>query len=380
MTQTAIDGSVDWNALVAGVAPHLGRFDIVGGTNDPPEHSWGMQVNSMFAFLYPMARGTACSFWARAPNTTGALALVSVSEGQFVGRRSNVLGSFALQASDVAVTERWELVREVDMGSWSDADFAALGDGGQSLNDGSGALTWTVASSANANAGSATNGGFFRKNAAGDTGDDGGDGLRIFPDASVASVLTTAAQTAPRLEIPLSSLDPNYDETAEYMAQIHVTRVADSSAGVIPTARLFLALRGPVSTPTGSQERCVAAAHIRQAAGNASPSIIASNGNNIVHTDLDYNGTPPDNFNVIALLWGPSQTATAYAGRYNAGWPAFNTLRCAGTTAHTLASTASGQGLTYRENRISIGAAAITSVSGSVDFMVRRFRLLRRVR
>jgi hypothetical protein len=380
MTQTVIDGSVDWNALVAGVAPHLGRFDIVGGTNDPPEHSWAMESNSMFAFLYPMARGAACTVKGRASNSTGVIADITLANGEFLGRRANVVDGYTLQASDVAVTERWEVVREVDMGAWGDADFAALGDGGQSLNDGGGALTWTVASSANANAGSATNGGFFRKNAAGDSGDDGGDGLRIFPDASMASVLTTTSQTAPRLEIPLSSLDPNYDETAEYMAQIHVTRVADSSAGTIPTARLFLALRGPAGTPGGTQERCVAAAHIRQASGNASPSIIASNGNNIVHSDLDYNATPPDNIDVIALHWGPSQTATAYAGRYNAGWPAFNSLRCVGCTAHTLASTASGQGLTYRENRIAIGAAAITSVSGSVDFMVRRFRLLRRVR
>lgn len=332
------------------------------------------------------AEGAAASFarsnhthshGSRGGGSLHASVVASGAAGFMIGAdKAKLDGLGATNAAVVGATDNWVVVRDFDFSAVADTDFAAGGDTTYALNDGNGALTFTSASTANANGGSDTNGGRFRKNAA-DVGADGGSGLRIFHDPSVNTALNTTTNTAPRLTIPLSSFDPAYDETLEYRLEVHVTRFADSSAGSIPGsffAAMFL--RQLAGTPAGSVVRQVGVGLDRSAANNGQGTVVARNGNRAPVSAYDFSG----GYNVLALQFGPHQIAQAMLGIYSGGWPATAAMRIIGTTSDTMANAAVAAAVNMRDNLVTLSAVATTNGTGSVDVMYRRVRLLRRVR
>lgn len=267
------------------------------------------------------------------------------------------------------------VVREVDFGQWAPTDFAAGGNIVYNLDGGSGVLPWTAASTENANAASATNGGFFRRDNA-DVGDDGGFGLRVFHDPSFNSSLL--ALTAPRLSIPLPTLDPNYDETASYRLEVLVTRIAISSAGIAPnTGRVFAVLFGAANTPVASGVRTVGGMIYYNGGPNTntlqgiSPTLTG------VITAFSYGG----GYNVMAMQWGSHQIVTTYAGQYVADWPSVpaTPLRTTGAQVYINQQAAINNApITSREVVFTLGTATGASATGSIDYMFRRMRLIRR--
>lgn len=282
-------------------------------------------------------------------------------------------------SATTAAADRWVTEIEIDFSSWAATDFASGGDTTYGLDGGGGygSLTWTAANTANANGGSTTNGGFFRRNAS-DAGSDGASGLRIFHDPSVSTTIDGSTASAPRLTIPLSSLIPSYDETAEYRVELQVTRFADSSAGTIPTNLCACVwLFGVGGTPTGSSRRLGGATIVRNGANEGAPSVWASNASILAITQSTTYSYTSAGANLIAARWGPDGNVTAYSGTYSGGWPASTGLRAVGTTSQNVTSNAAST-VCSRETLLCVGVASRSSATGSVDIMFRRLRVQRR--
>ncbi len=268
----------------------------------------------------------------------------------------------------------WSQILEVDFSLWAATDFATGGDGVYALNGGSGALNWTVSSSANANAGSAANGGFFRRNAA-DVGDDGASGLRIFHDQNVTSTLSRATQTSPRVQISMATLlSGTWDPTRSYRFELHVTRFLDNNPanafGTAPAA--VMALFGAAASPTGSTARFGGVQMARNGSNDASPSVLAGNVTALPITAFLYStGT-----DVMAMsMAGVAQTTVAYSGQYGTAWPLSTTLRALGATQETVDNNA-GNAMSDQTMLLEIGNAERAVQTGTVDIMFRRLRVL----
>lgn len=277
---------------------------------------------------------------------------------------------------DIEEIDEWLQLIEVDFAQWTAIDFSAHSDGDTTaLDGGSGSLTWTTRSPTNANAGSSTNGGFFRRNNS-DVGDDGGNGLRIFHDASVSTGIFGTTQTGPRLTIPLSSLIPDFDPTAEYRIELHVTRFADSSAGTVPAALVgVLGLYQAAGTPTGSAARFAGVGMQRNGANEGAPTVIARTNTRLPITDAAY--AYSNDHNVIGVYVGPAQQLMAYSGDY--GWPVAVDTRPVGATSESQDNGAISP-LLHGDNLLEIGVESNSSATGSVDVMYRRLRVLRKIR
>lgn len=257
----------------------------------------------------------------------------------------------------------------VDFSLWAATDFAAGGDGPYVLNGGSGNLTWTVASSANANAGLPT-GGFFRRNAA-DVGDDGASGLRIFHDQAVLTTLSRATQTGPRISIPLGSLIPNFDPTRSYLFELEFNRFQDNGLAFTTQSDAVMQLFQAAGTPGGSTARMVAACLQRFAANDANPSVLAGNATRLPITAYTYQGGA----NVLAFTIGPSQNLAAFSGHFGANWPANSTLNGLGATSEVVDNNASNMVLDALVT-LGIGLESRQNNTGAIDVMFRQLRVL----
>lgn len=280
-------------------------------------------------------------------------------------------------SADAAEDSEGEVIQEIDFALWAETDFAAGGNITYNLDGGSGVLPWTGASTENADSGSATNGGIFRRDDA-DVGDDGAFGLRVFHDPSVNTSLLAAS--APRLTIPLPTLIDDYDETRRYRLEVMVSRVALSSAGVTPnTARCFAGIFGAAGAPTGASLRQLAAmlynnggVHYHSLQG-ANPAVTGA------ITAFSYVTAPPGNFNVLAMQWGPEQVATTFAGLYSGGWPEVpaRPLRTTGAQIYiAMTAAVNNAPINSREMLFTLGSAVGTGTTGSVDYMFRRARVI----
>lgn len=299
-------------------------------------------------------------------NVAAVAPTIESSDGSIVVNQVGNLVDLSLDGGDP-----WVVAREVDIGAWVSTDFAAGGDGNYVL----GGLTWTVAGSANANAGSATNGGFFRRNAA-DVGDDGLPGLRIFHDASTSTELSRTTQTGPRVTIPLESLIPDYDETAEYLFELHVTRFADSSAGTPPAGlRALMGIYSPANTPAGSGARFTGVAIQRVAASNGNPTTVGGGAAALPISALSYSGGD----DVIGILVSPEQVGPAYSGQFGADWPDTNDLTGVGAVTELLDTGQASNFLAQGTTVLELGVRTGSSSTGSVDVMYGSLRVLRKV-
>lgn len=264
---------------------------------------------------------------------------------------------------------RWITVRDLDFANWADTDFAATADGTHVLDDGTGALTWNKLNRTAADGAP----GYFRKNAAGDSGDDGGDGLRIVCDASLATTVNNGANTAAQLWISLASLDANYDETADYVLQLHVTRLTESGAitNSQPT-RLAMLLHAPAGTPAGTVSRVGGIAYRRTGVGVWRPSVEYNAVTDTSRTDQAYATS-----NVLSLHFGP-RGIQGYSGVYSGGWPTMRSLTSVGF--HKVAGTTPSwlDVFNHRDTRVVIAACSGVSNTGAIDVMCRRLRLLRK--
>lgn len=314
-----------------------------------------------------------------------------LTEGTGIDIVDSGAGAAVTISVDLTETTRWETVREIDFNGWADTDFAAGGDTTYSLNDGSGALTWLVDASANANAAGAgtANCGFFRKNAA-DVGDDGSSGLRIAHDTGTSTTLSSSTTPGggsgpPRISVLLTDLVSGYTPTDEYRLEIHITRLLDRATA--PTnAGIHISVGAPTGSPTGATPaRLGSAAMQRNGANEGGPTVNTSTGSAMKITDAAYaftNGAAGSTRNdVIALQIRAGNAVTAYtAGPYSGGWPAETAYRCCGTGLASTLSTTAASDVMCRGTYVTIAADSRAATAGCVDFMVRRMRVLRRLR
>ena len=275
---------------------------------------------------------------------------------------------------------QWVSVRAIDFSSWASTDFSGDADGTtHSLDGGDGAITWTSQGMANANAGSSTTGGFFRRNSS-DTGDDSRAGLRMFHDASASTNWNTTTHTGPRITIPITSLIPNYSPMETYRIEIEVNRFTDSSSGTPPTALgFYFGLFQAAGTPTGSAARLSAVALQRNGASNGAPTISSAAGTRLPITASTHTYQGSHAHNVLGLRIGPDGVVVAYGGDYGSTWPADTALRVVGQTSGVTINGAVSA-INDENNLFELGIASLSSSTGSVDIMVTRLRVLKKVR
>lgn len=296
-------------------------------------------------------------------------ALMSNSAGTAIAFRA--LETADLPSLDTALDSdatRWVTIQDIDMAAWASTDFTSGGDGTVSV----GGLTWNKANVAAANGAP----GYFRRNVA-DVGDDSGAGVRVLHDASLSTTLTTSTDSAPTLWMLLSALDTAYDETAEYVVQLHVTRLTET--GTITNSqptRLAMLLHAPAGSPTGTPVRVAGVAYRRSGAGVWIPCIETSGTTDTSRTDVSYSGSP-GGYNVLSLHFGP-KGIQGYTGIYDGGWPTFASLTGLGFRASAQSNPNWVDVYNHRSTRLSIVAASGVSNTGSIDVMYRRIRLLRR--
>lgn len=256
-------------------------------------------------------------------------------------------------------------MRLVDFSAWPATDFAALGDGAYLLSG----LTWTVSSTAAANAGLAT-GGFFRRNNA-DVGDDGAFGLRIFHDQNLSTTLSRGVQSGPRVALSLGSLIPSFDATRQYRFELEITRFQDNGLAFTTQSDAVIALYGPAGTPGGMAARFAGGCMQRFAANNANPAVLAGNGTRTPITGYTYQGGT----NVLAIQIGPAQQLAAYGGAYTTDWPASTTLSGLGACSESLDNNAAPIVLDSTTT-LEIGVESRQNNTGSIDVMFHRLRVL----
>jgi len=276
-------------------------------------------------------------------------------------------------AVDIDEIDPWIVVREIDMGAWPATDFTSGGDGTVALDDGTGSLTWTKTNTANANGGP----GVFRRNAS-DVGDDGGAGVRIQHDASVSTQISNAADTAPRLSIPLNSIIPNFDPTVEYMFQLQVTRLTESgsiTAGQ-PT-RLAFGVYAASGNPTGTASRCAGIQFGRSSASHWRPCVFQNATSDTSRSDTEYASGTSD---VLTFVISPSSLRVGYTGAYSGGWPATTALALAGFRMTSSSAPGWADVLNHPAMLLFIACCSGVSNTGAIDVMFRRLRILRRVR
>jgi hypothetical protein len=272
----------------------------------------------------------------------------------------------SLRDTDAA---RWITVRDLDFAGWADTDFAATADGTHALDDGTGSLTWNKLNRTAADGAP----GYFRKNAAADSGDDGGDGLRIVCDASLLTTVTNTLNSAAQLWIALSTLDPGYDETADYVLQLHVTRLTETgSITASQPTRLALLLQAPSGTPAGTASRVGGIAYRRTATGVWRPCVEYNAVTDTSRSDQAYSTS-----NVLSLHFGP-RGIQGYSGVYSDGWPTMRSLTSVGFHKVSVTTPSWLDVFNHRSTRVVIAACSGVSNTGAIDVMCRRLRLLRR--
>jgi hypothetical protein len=329
---------------------------------------WSPLTSAASGTGIPLGSHGARSIVGRSANSSGDAADISgggsASDIHVFSDDGSTVASRSLATVLDSDAARWATVRDIDLGAWAATDFTSGGDGTVSV----GGLTWNKANVTAADGAP----GYFRRNDS-DVGDDGGSGLRIVHDASLSTTLTTAANTAPHLWIALSTLDASYDETAEYVLQMHVTRLTDS--GTITSSqptRLGLLLHAPAGSPTGTAVRVAGVAYRRNASGDWRPTIETSAATDLSRSDQAYSTS-----NVLSLHFGP-RGISGYSGLYSGGWPTFASLTSVGFRASAQSSVNWVDVYNHRSTRVVIMAASGVSNTGAIDVMVRRLRLLRR--
>jgi hypothetical protein len=347
---------------------------LIGGT--PNTRGWTPELETWLRALadgggppsIPLGSHAARSIVGRAANSSGDAADIvgggSASDVHVFSDNGTTVASRSLLTIIDSDAARWSTIQDIDMGAWASTDFTSGGDGTVSV----GGLTWNKANVAAADGGP----GFFRRNAA-DVGDDGGGGVRILHDASLSTTLTTAANSAPHLWIALSTLDAAYDESAEYVLQLHVTRLTETGSitNSQPT-RLAMLLHAPAGTPPGTPVRVAGVAYRRNGVGDWRPCIETSSTTDTSRSDQAYNTS-----NVLSLHFGP-RGMLGFSGLYSGGWPSFASLTSVGFRASAQSAPNWADVFNHRSTRVSIVAASGVSNTGSIDVMFRRMRLLRR--
>ena len=256
MAETAIDFSLSYDDWIAGDGAAIDEFTIdMSGVGDPDPWTWANLNNSLLKNIYPRMRGAALGSWVRAANSEGALTYVqaasdghvlrrngatlgygvlaagafptapgivslamldngsacsvpgrsanssgaradiTIAEGQYLGRRSNVVGSYAVDLGDIAD----DVVLDLDFSALANNTLA---DGTESING----VNWTVANTAASNTFEIL----------------GGTGLR-FNAHTTNTAYTTASRTAAYLRVALSSLIPSWDVNATYLIEIWIS-------------------------------------------------------------------------------------------------------------------------------------------------------------
>lgn len=329
---------------------------------------WSPLTSAASSNGIPLGSHAARSIVGRAANSTGDAADIagggSASDIHVFSDNGTTVASRSLLTILDADSSRWSTVQDIDMAAWASTDFTSGGDGTVSV----GGLTWNKANVTAADGAP----GYFRRNAS-DAGDDGGAGVRIVHDASLSTTLTTAANTAPHLWIALSTLDAAYDETADYVLQLHVTRLTDS--GTITNSqptRLAMLLHAPSGTPTGTAVRVAGVAYRRVGPGDWRPCIETSGTTDTSRTDQSYNTS-----NVLSLHFGP-RGISGFSGLYSGGWPTFASLTSVGFRATAQSAPNWVDVYNHRSTHVAIVAASGVSNTGAIDVMFRRLRLLRR--
>lgn len=270
---------------------------------------------------------------------------------------------------------RFEVVRDIDFGSWAATDFSSHADGTTtSLDGGDGAITWTTQNAAAANSASGGTGVFRRNNS--DTGADGAFGLRIAHDQSVSTALIAATRSAPRLTTPLSSLIPSFDPFQEYLILVQFNAL--SSQGTVttaPAAELVL-----MDDSEAGVARAMGVSMLWTAAGGNPWQPAAIGTSTFVPFGSTFSVPLSSPYPVVGLSVRPNIGMLMWKGSYSGGWP----------NPSALTPIAAGSALGSNCSRldvwcdptmlIAIGLASRASYVGNGDAMFKRLRVLRKIR
>lgn len=305
-------------------------------------------------------------------NVAAPMGSIAMRDQGSVYRKATGSGTSGWEpVGDISSAAYWETVREVNFALWAEQNFTS--NTTVALDDGGGALTWTIAGTANANATADS----FRRNDD-DLGHDGEGGVRILHDQAANSAESNSTSDAPKFGIALGSLIPSYDETASYLIECQITRITES--GTPPTSgRVGMVVRPHPSSPIGTG-RTWEACYVRTGANNWEPSSAANDADRAARrTDNDWGDGSGGTTDVLAIEVGP-QSKCVYTGLYAGGWPDESALDIAAYRADTASTDALLQALNERTMYLWIANISNASVAGSIDFMAHRIRVRKRVR
>jgi hypothetical protein len=370
MTQTVIDFSQDYATWVTGDGANLNEFTIdLSGSGDPDPWTWANLVNSYIAASYDLShRGTACSFKARSANSTGVIANVSVAEGEFVKRQSNVLGSFAFTIADIPVGTGTATAPQIlsDLGAadptWTafsevraaanvlyEVDFSTLAnntfaDGAESIDG----LAYVAANMAEL----------------GTAAVQLGTGIRMVAATSNggAITMTSASQLIPYIYVPLSQI-AGYDPTAEYIIEIYLSsRTLEANGEYVA-----LGLWGVAASPFASSDARMRAAKLVRNAGDTADVMRVT-----LNATDDTGDVDISTHNVMAIRVRGEGVGQAYSGIWSAGWPT-------SYTAHSIfqSAPAADSPMNTGDVRIFMGLGCANDASPTTSVTIERMRIRR---
>lgn len=401
MSQTVIDFSQDWATWIAGDGEYLGEYNIVGGSNNPPEHEWGNLANSLFTVLYPLGRGAALSVKGRTSNSAGAVADITAGTLGHVLRRDAtpaltfgtlLAGSFATGPGIVTPAmldnggARSVLGRSANSsGARADISGSGTASAPQVLADdgttasftsfntvrSAASLIYEVNYSTLANNtlvdGAETIDGlsYVAANMAelGTAAVQNGTGIRMVAATSNGGALgfDGASQTAAYIYVPLSQI-ASYDGTgSEWMVEIYMPSIVLETNG----ENIILGLWGVAGSPWAASAARFRVAKIVNSAGTRVARIIQSS------TALDADANLATH-NVLALKWTATGMCQVFTGIWSSGWPATYTV---GPTCPT---TMVGQSpMNSPDVRIVMGLATANDASPTTAITIERMRIRR---
>lgn len=341
MSQTVIDFSQDWATWIAGDGEYLGEYNIVGGSNSPPEHEWGNLANSLFTVLYPLGRGGARSVKGRASNSAGAVADIS---GSGTATAPQVLTDDGTTVSWTAFTSVRNTVNtlyEVNFSTLANNTFV---DGAETIDG----LAYVAANMVELGTAAVQN----------------GTGIRMVAAASNggATTMTSVSQLIPYIYVPLSQI-AGYDATATYIIEIYMpSRVLEANGEYVA-----LGLWGVAAAPFASSDARMRAAKLVRNAGDTADVMRVTLNATDDTGDVDISA-----HNVLAIKVDGTGIGQAFSGTWSAGWPTSYTPHSIFPTAPTAENP-----MNSGDVRIFMGLGCANDASPTTAVTIERMRIRR---
>jgi hypothetical protein len=387
MSQTIIDFSQDYATWVGGDGADLNEFTIdASGSGDPDPWTWANLVNSYIAAAYGVHRGAACSVKGRSANSSGAIADIALANGEFLGRRSDVVDGYTLTLADLPSAAARSVPLRAANSAGARADLAGTGTAAapQILTDDGTALAWTAFTTVRSNAstlyevnfstlanntfvdGAETIDGLaytaFNMAELGTAAVQNGTGIRMITATSNggATTMTSASQLIPYISVPFSQIS-GYDSTATYIIEIYCPSRVLEANGEYVTLGLYGAAAGPFASSTA---RMRAAKLVRNAGDTAD---VMRNTLNATDSTGD---VAIDTHNVIAIKVDGTGIGQVFSGIWSAGWPTSYTAHSSFPTG-ALADSPLNTG----DVRIFMGLGCANDASPSTAVTIERMRI-----